>query len=336
MGACAVRQVAHAAEQVAVGHPGGRDDHLAGRELVGLEDLVDVVDSVLTRLLDLVARGRPELRLELPTQATKSGRGENRLPGAADADRQVVVGAAYGSGDRRGHVAVLDELDARAGGADLLDQVVVARAVKHDRRDVPRTAAVGIRDRHDVLRDRLSQVDAAARDRPHRHLAHVHLRQARKGSGLSGGDHGHRAVVAPRDHRTAFERVYRQIDLEAAASHSRADGERLDLLVPTDDDAAGDLERVQAVPHRRRRRLLGSLHVAAAEPTRSGKSGPLRDGRIGLAPAGKVLFGAQAGWAWAWARSTSASTRWMIPLTADSIRVFSSTGTPAFPARTTR
>ena len=39
-----------------------------------------------------------------------------------------------GSRDRRGHVAVLDQLDPGARGADLLDQIVVAGAVEHERR----------------------------------------------------------------------------------------------------------------------------------------------------------------------------------------------------------
>ena len=60
----------------------------------------------------------------------------------------------------------------------------------------------------------------------------------------------------------------------------------------------------------------------------------LRDGRVGLAPAAHVLVGQPR--AWSRARSTSASTRWMIPFTAVSIRAFSITCTPAFSARSTR
>ncbi len=139
------------AEQVAVRDPGGGDDHLARRELVRLEDLVEVVDPVLLGLLDLVARGRPELRLELAAEAAKRGSREHGLASASDPDGEVVVGAAHGGGDRRGDVAVLDQLDAGAGGPDLLDQVVVARPVEDDRRDVSGPAAVRVGDRRDVL-----------------------------------------------------------------------------------------------------------------------------------------------------------------------------------------
>src|SRR5918996_6158096 len=69
VGARAVGQVADAAQEVAVRDARGGDDHLAGRELVGGEDLVDVGDPVLGRLLDLGAGRRPKLRLELAAQA---------------------------------------------------------------------------------------------------------------------------------------------------------------------------------------------------------------------------------------------------------------------------
>ena len=180
MRARAVGEEAHAAQEVAVRDAGRGDDHLAGRQLLGLEDLVDVVDPVLLRLLDLAARRRPELRLELAAEAAERGGGEDCLARAADPDRDVVVRAAHGGRHRRGHVAVLDQLDAGAGGADLLDQVVVARPVEDDRGDVAWPAPVGVGDRGDVVADRLAQVDPPARDGPDRDLAHVHLRQPRE------------------------------------------------------------------------------------------------------------------------------------------------------------
>ena len=47
--------------------------------------------------------------------------------------------------------------------AELLDQIMVARAVEHDRGDVVRISAERLRDRVHVLRNRLGQVDATAR-----------------------------------------------------------------------------------------------------------------------------------------------------------------------------
>src|SRR4051794_28095185 len=64
----AVGQVAHAAQQVAVRDARRGEDHLAGREVVAAEDALDVLDPLLARRLDLAARRRPELRLELAAE----------------------------------------------------------------------------------------------------------------------------------------------------------------------------------------------------------------------------------------------------------------------------
>src|SRR6266511_4879571 len=71
MGPRRVGVEADASQEVAVGDPRGRDDHLARRELLGREDAGGVLDPGLARLLDLPTRGRPELRLELAPEAAQ-------------------------------------------------------------------------------------------------------------------------------------------------------------------------------------------------------------------------------------------------------------------------
>src|SRR5207302_551565 len=114
-----VGEVADAAQQLAARDAGRGDDHLLRREVVDREDALDVVDPMLVRVVDLVSPRRPELRLKLAAEAAERRRGEHRLARASDPDRQVVVRPADRGGDRSEHVAVLDQLDARAGGADL-------------------------------------------------------------------------------------------------------------------------------------------------------------------------------------------------------------------------
>src|SRR5581483_10537058 len=125
----AVREEAHAVQQVAVGDARGGDDDLARREILGAEHAPVVIDAALPQLVDLSPRRRPELRLQLTAEAAQRGSREHGLPRAADADGEMVVRPADGGRDRGGHVAVLDELDARACRADLLDQVVMARMI---------------------------------------------------------------------------------------------------------------------------------------------------------------------------------------------------------------
>src|SRR5512133_3370267 len=66
--ACGIGEKADAAEQVPVGDAGRGNDHLAGREIVDREDLLQVLDPVLARLLDLGSGRRPELSLQLAAE----------------------------------------------------------------------------------------------------------------------------------------------------------------------------------------------------------------------------------------------------------------------------
>ena len=79
---------------------------------------------------------RPEPALDDAVEALHRAGGDDALRGAADAEQQVDAGALAGGHDRAGHVAVGDELDPGAGGADLVDQLLVARPVEHDDGDV--------------------------------------------------------------------------------------------------------------------------------------------------------------------------------------------------------
>src|SRR5438034_9523109 len=72
--ACGIGEEANAAEEVAVGDARRGDDHLAGREIVDREDLLQVLDSVLARLLDLGSGRRPELSLQLAAEIAERGR----------------------------------------------------------------------------------------------------------------------------------------------------------------------------------------------------------------------------------------------------------------------
>src|SRR5207244_2713245 len=109
--AAAVGVELDAAEQVSRRHARRDDDHLARSEIVDREDAVYVLDAVCAHVLDLAPRRGPELGLDPPAETAERRGGQDRLPRAADPDREVVVRAADGRGDRRGDVAILDQLD---------------------------------------------------------------------------------------------------------------------------------------------------------------------------------------------------------------------------------
>ena len=83
---------------------------------------------------------------------------------AADAHHRMDAGARHGARDRRRQVAVADELDPGAGGADLGDEVVVAGTLEDDDRDVRltlRPSASAMRPRFSVGLTRMSTLPAA-------------------------------------------------------------------------------------------------------------------------------------------------------------------------------
>ncbi len=209
--------------------------------------------------LDLGPARRPELRLQLAAEAAQRRRRQHCLARAADPDREMVVRAAHRGADRRRDVTVLDQLDARARRADLLDQVVVARTVEDDRSDVVDHAAERVGDRADVVADRAVERDLPARARADRHLAHVHVGQRRQRAARRGGDHRDRVRAAARDHRSSFERIEREVVLLAAEPDHRSGGELLGLLLAADHDPAADRHALQREPRARERRLLRRL-----------------------------------------------------------------------------
>jgi hypothetical protein len=338
---CAVGEEAHAAEEVAVRDAGRDDDHFARREVLDREEPLEVLHPGRGRGLDLAAGSRPKLRLQLAAEAAQRGRGQHRLPRAADPDREVVVRAADRGGDGSGHVAVLDQLDASACCPDLLDQVVVTRPVEHDRRYVVDHPTERVRDGADVVADRLLQVDRAARLRADGHLAHVHVRQPLERARVAHGDHRHRAVAAARDDAAALERVEREVDLLPADADFRARGELLALDVRADHDGPVDRQLVERETHRGRGVRLGGLLLGAAEPARAGEGRALGHAGVALAEAEAGLvaervaarLGLRLGHDFTSSGSAALSTSSITSPIASSMLPFSITGTSCFLAR---
>ncbi len=92
------------------------------------------------------------------------------------------------------------------------DQVVVARAVEDDRRDVVHRAAEDVCDGGDVVAHRPEKIDRPACARAYRDLPHVHVRHHGERTAVADRDHRHRAVAAARNDSATFERIESEVD----------------------------------------------------------------------------------------------------------------------------
>ena len=182
--------------------------------------------------------------------------------------------------ERRRDVAVRNEADARAGLADLLDLLLVARPVEHDHHHVADVARALLRDRLDDLAERAIQVE--------------HVRERRRGGHLLHVDGGarveHRAALRQRDHRQrvreahrgqlgALERIDGDVDLRRRAVADLlavVEHRRLVLLALADHHDAVHRDVVQREPHRVHGRLVRRVLLPLADPARGGQRAVLR------------------------------------------------------------
>src|SRR5581483_1215208 len=133
--------VVDALEELAVRDAGGGEEGVVGgAEIVGGEDLLEVVALVDGGLALLVVPG-PQPALHLAAHALQGGGGDDAFGRAADAEEDVGARLRPRRGDGAGDVAVGDQPDAGPGGSDLADQVFVPITVEDDGGDVAHVAA---------------------------------------------------------------------------------------------------------------------------------------------------------------------------------------------------
>ena len=209
--------------------------------------------------------------LDLAAEAAQRRRGEHALGRAADAHDGVHAGARDRARDRGRQVAVADQLDPRARRADLVDQLLVARALEDHDRDVVDAPAERLGDPAEVLARALADVDLARGDRPDAQLLHVRVGRVDEPAGLRRGEDGDRAGLAVGDEVRALERVDRDVDrLDVGVRFVPADGladvqhRRLVALALADDDPAGELDLVHRPAHRLGGGGVGLVLLAAA------------------------------------------------------------------------
>src|SRR5262249_40789279 len=120
----AAGDVANPLQERAARDPGGgHEDVLAGDQVVGREDAIDVVAGVV-EVLAFVVVAWPEAALHAATQALEGGRGDHAFGCAADAHEEVDAGALVGGRDGGSDVAVGDQHDPGAGFAEVGDELL--------------------------------------------------------------------------------------------------------------------------------------------------------------------------------------------------------------------
>ena len=275
-------------EQLAVGDTGGGEEAVvAHHEIVGRQDLAQVVSSVDGRSA-LVVRARPQAALDLAAHALQRACRSDTLGRAADAEQHVDAGVGPARGDGTEDVAVGDQLDASARGPDFGDQILVAITFEDHHRQVAHRLSLGLGDPTQVLRCAGSDVDRTDRLGTDGDLLHVDARaRVEHRAPLRDRDHRQSVAATERSQRRSVDRVDGDVgqrrrtvaDLLAVVEHRR-----LVLLAFADDDDAvhrhggehgahrldggavhADLVAPSNPARRRHRRRLGDAHELEGE-----------------------------------------------------------------------
>ena len=288
--------VVDAVQHGAVGDAGGAEDGVAGGEFVQRIGLAEIGDAGAGGALLLVIIAEDEAAEHLSAYALQRGSGEHAFRGAALADIHVDAGGGVGRCDHAGDIAVGDQRDARAGRAQGVDDVLVARTVEHADGHVFDLALGGLGERLDVVGGRRVEADQAFREaRADGDLVHIRVRRVEQAAARGDREHGERVGHGLGGQRRAFQRVERDVDLGALpGADFLADVEHRGFvpLAFADHDAALELDLVEGRTHRVHGGGIGLLFVTPAHFLRSRDRGEFRDPyhRIGEARRQNVVF----------------------------------------------
>src|SRR5207237_6120831 len=125
-----------------------------------------------------------EPREDLAVQASHRGRREDAFRRASGAHHRVHARTDDRRGDARGEIAVANQADARAGGADVVDQLLVPIAVEDDDDEIFDAASEASRDVLQVLFDRRVEADHVLRAWTDDELLHVEIGRVKRAAPL--------------------------------------------------------------------------------------------------------------------------------------------------------
>ena len=203
--------------------------------------------------------------LHLAADAAQRRGGEDAFGRAARTDIHVDPGLGVRGCDHAADIAIRDQGDAGAGGAQLGDQIGVARPIEDAHDEVADLDVFRLGQVAQVRRRLFVEIDEIVGQPPaHRDLVHINVGRVEKTAGIGHRDHRQRIGAALGGDRRPFERVEGDVDRRAVSGADLlADVEhrRLVALAFADHDRAVDGERIERRAHRVDRGLVGRLFV---------------------------------------------------------------------------
>lgn len=170
------REKVNASQVVPVGHAGGGERHVASRQFLDFELLIDIPDAHLLGPFDFALVPRFEPALEFPADAAKGRRGQNAFGRASDTEQQIDTGFRLGRRDRGRDIAVADQANARACLANFLYDLFVSRTGENDHRQIFDVAPSRFGEGMKILRRSLVQIDDVLAGGADGDLFHVGVR----------------------------------------------------------------------------------------------------------------------------------------------------------------
>src|SRR6516165_8883710 len=153
----------------------GEDNCFAGSEVFGVVDAFGIVDAHFFEALLVFRLADDEAGKNLAVEAAEGSGGEDTFGSPARAHDHVNAGTDDGGGDSGGEVAVADQANTRAGFADVVDELFVARAVEDDDDKVLDIAVEPLGDRAQVVRDGSVEFDGAFASWPDDDFFHINI-----------------------------------------------------------------------------------------------------------------------------------------------------------------
>src|ERR1700722_3489334 len=177
MRAGSVAEERNAVEQAAAGDSGaGGDDFFAWSQICSLVNSFWILDTHLRDAIVVFRLINDEARENFAIQAAQSRCGENPLRSAARAHHGVYRGAASRCGDPCRKVPIGNKAYARAGGANVADQLLMAGAVEDDDDQIFDVAVIATGNRAQVVFSRGVEIDGSLCGRPDDDFFHVQVR----------------------------------------------------------------------------------------------------------------------------------------------------------------